>query len=169
MTSANATAPALQSDASANSVGECDTPVGLRTNSIAVGTTGDRMPASWPAWVGSTGMSPRWASARCSRARGPAGNSTIGVTDSAVTPIVEFPEGPRARLQRALAHLGDIPVLPTQAGHDAGILSPVVPTAMLFVRNPTGVSHSPTEFADAADCNAGAVALADVMADWVTA
>jgi N-carbamoyl-L-amino-acid hydrolase len=59
-------------------------------------------------------------------------------------------------------------VLPTQAGHDAGILSPVVPTAMLFVRNPTGVSHSPTEFADEADCNAGAVALADVMADWVT-
>ena len=44
---------------------------------------------------------------------------------------------------------------------------PVVPTAMLFVRNPTGVSHSPTEFAESGDCNAGAVALADVMADWV--
>ena len=44
---------------------------------------------------------------------------------------------------------------------------PVVPTAMLFVRNPTGVSHSPTEFAETGDCNAGAVALADVMADWV--
>ena len=73
----------------------------------------------------------------------------LGVTAESVTPIVEFPAGPRARLQRALAHLGDIPVLPTQAGHDAGILSPVVPTAMLFVRNPTGVSHSPTEFADA--------------------
>jgi N-carbamoyl-L-amino-acid hydrolase len=92
----------------------------------------------------------------------------LGVTAESVTPIVEFPAGPRGRLQRALAHLGDIPVLPTQAGHDAGILSPVVPTAMLFVRNPTGVSHSPTEFADAADCNAGAAALADVMVDWVT-
>jgi N-carbamoyl-L-amino-acid hydrolase len=43
----------------------------------------------------------------------------------------------------------------------------VVPTAMLFVRNPTGVSHSPKEFAEATDCNKGAVALADVMADWV--
>ena len=84
-----------------------------------------------------------------------------------MTPIVEFPEAPRARLQRALAHLGDIPVLPTQAGHDAGILSAVVPTAMLFVRNPTGVSHSPDEFAEASDCNTGAVALADVMAEWV--
>ena len=31
-----------------------------------------------------------------------------------------------------------------QAGHDAGILSAAgIPTAMLFVRNPTGVSHSP--------------------------
>src|SRR4029077_10498649 len=59
MTSAKATAPALQSRDSANSVGECDTPVGLRTNNIAVGTTADRIPASCPAWVGSTGMSPR--------------------------------------------------------------------------------------------------------------
>jgi N-carbamoyl-L-amino-acid hydrolase len=91
----------------------------------------------------------------------------LGVSAESVTPIVEFPPGPRARLQRALAHLGDIPVLPTQAGHDAGILSPVVPTAMLFVRNPTGVSHSPKEFAESSDCNNGAVALADVMADWV--
>jgi N-carbamoyl-L-amino-acid hydrolase len=92
----------------------------------------------------------------------------LDVNAESVTPIVEFPQAPRARLQRALAHLGDIPVLPTQAGHDAGILSAVVPTAMLFVRNPTGVSHSPEEFAESDDCNAGAVALADVMADWVT-
>ena len=39
---------------------------------------------------------------------------------------------------------GDWPVIPTMAGHDAGILSAAgIPTAMLFVRNPTGVSHSP--------------------------
>jgi N-carbamoyl-L-amino-acid hydrolase len=92
----------------------------------------------------------------------------LDVSAESITPIVEFPEGPRARLQRALSRLGDIPVLPTQAGHDAGILSAVVPTAMLFVRNPTGVSHSPDEFAEAADCIIGAEALADVMADWVT-
>lgn len=85
-----------------------------------------------------------------------------------ITPIVEFPAGPRERLRRALSHLGDIPVLPTQAGHDAGILSEKVPTAMLFVRNPTGVSHSPHEFAEADDCNIGAQALADIMADWTT-
>jgi len=44
----------------------------------------------------------------------------------------------------------------------------VVPTAMLFVRNPTGVSHSPEEYADRADCLAGVEALAAVMTDWVS-
>ena len=91
---------------------------------------------------------------------------TLDVFAESITPIVEFPSGPRERLRRALSHLGDIPVLPTQAGHDAGILAEKVPTAMLFVRNPTGVSHSPYEFAEADDCNIGAEALADVMADW---
>ena len=43
------------------------------------------MPASWPAAVGSTGISPRWRSAFVRRARGPSGNSTIGVSDSVVT------------------------------------------------------------------------------------
>ncbi|HEV7420913.1 MAG TPA: allantoate amidohydrolase [Mycobacterium sp.] len=103
-------------------------------------------------------------------ARGHAAQDGIDlqVTAESVTPIVEFPEGPRIRLQRALARLGDIPVLPTQAGHDAGILSAKVPTAMLFVRNPTGISHSPEEYAQPDDCNLGAEALADVMAEWVT-
>ena len=39
---------------------------------------------------------------------------------------------------------------------------------MMFVRNPTGVSHSPDEYAEIADCRTGAEALADVMADWVS-
>jgi len=91
----------------------------------------------------------------------------LHVIAESVTPIVEFPEAPRARLRRALARLGDVPVLPTQAGHDAGILSAKVPTAMLFVRNPTGVSHSPEEHAETADCHVGAEALADVMTEWV--
>jgi N-carbamoyl-L-amino-acid hydrolase len=36
---------------------------------------------------------------------------------------------------------------------------------MLFVRNPSGVSHSPAEEADPADCEAGVVALAAVLED----
>lgn len=56
------------------------------------------------------------------------------------------------------------PILPSQAGHDAGVLAQAgVPTAMLFVRNPTGVSHSPAEHADTADCLSGVEALADVL------
>jgi N-carbamoyl-L-amino-acid hydrolase len=39
---------------------------------------------------------------------------------------------------------------------------------MLFVRNPTGISHSPAEFAELADCLAGVEALAAVMTDWVS-
>jgi N-carbamoyl-L-amino-acid hydrolase len=93
---------------------------------------------------------------------------TLDVNAESITPIVEFPDGPRARLTKALGHLGEIPVLPTAAGHDAGILSARVPTAMLFVRNPTGVSHSPEEYAETADCNQGAVALADVMDEWIS-
>ncbi|MFC7495212.1 MULTISPECIES: allantoate amidohydrolase [unclassified Nocardioides] len=59
---------------------------------------------------------------------------------------------------------GDWPVIPTQAGHDAGILSAAgIPTAMLFVRNPTGVSHSPEEEASMADCLVGVSALADTL------
>jgi N-carbamoyl-L-amino-acid hydrolase len=55
------------------------------------------------------------------------------------------------------------PVLATGAGHDAGVLASVLPTAMLFVRNPTGVSHSPYETATAADCRAGADSLRSVL------
>lgn len=68
------------------------------------------------------------------------------------------------------ARLGDAPLLATGAGHDAGVLAEVgVPTAMLFVRNPTGISHSPEEYAEDADCEAGGVALADVLAELLTA
>jgi beta-ureidopropionase / N-carbamoyl-L-amino-acid hydrolase len=57
-------------------------------------------------------------------------------------------------------------VLSTGAGHDAGILAAAgVPTAMIFVRNPTGVSHSPAEHAETADCEGGVAALARVIAE----
>ena len=59
---------------------------------------------------------------------------------------------------------GDWPIIATQAGHDAGILSAAgIPTAMLFVRNPTGVSHSPAEHAEMPDCLVGVSALADTL------
>ena len=36
---------------------------------------------------------------------------------------------------------------------------------MLFVRNPTGVSHSPAEHAEPEDCRAGVDALTAVVED----
>ena len=88
------------------------------------------------------------------------------------TQLVVEPESasPEVTFDTALARrlstlLGDAPVLPTGAGHDAGVLSAHVPTAMLFVRNPTGISHSPVEHASDADCTAGVEALATVLAE----
>ena len=59
--------------------------------------------------------------------------------------------------------LGGAPIVPTGAGHDAGVLAAHLPTAMLFVRNPTGISHAPGEHAETMDCVAGVSALADVL------
>jgi len=86
------------------------------------------------------------------------------IRQESFTPRVEFDPGLRDRLGRALAASGiTAPVLSTGAGHDAGILAASLPTAMLFVRNPTGVSHAPGEHAAAADCEAGVAALAAVL------
>jgi beta-ureidopropionase / N-carbamoyl-L-amino-acid hydrolase len=69
---------------------------------------------------------------------------------------------------RCAAVLGDAPRLASGAGHDAGILAAAgVATAMLFVRNPTGVSHSPAEFAERDDCLQGVEALTAVVTDLV--
>jgi N-carbamoyl-L-amino-acid hydrolase len=71
-----------------------------------------------------------------------------------------------ALVARLAACLGDAPVLGTAAGHDAGILAAAgIPAVMLFVRNPTGVSHSPVEQAETADCLAGVDALTQVLAE----
>ncbi|SDG50515.1 N-carbamoyl-L-amino-acid hydrolase [Streptomyces griseoaurantiacus] len=89
----------------------------------------------------------------------------LDVVRESFTPVVEFDHGLRDALARILGSGTDltVPVLGTGAGHDAGILSAAVPTAMLFVRNPTGVSHSPAEYATEDDCTAGVTALADVL------
>lgn len=89
----------------------------------------------------------------------------LGVECESFTPVVDFDHALRDELARILGKESDlrVPVLGTGAGHDAGILSGRVPTAMLFVRNPTGVSHSPAEHAAEDDCAAGVHALADVL------
>lgn len=39
----------------------------------------------------------------------------------------------------------DIPTLVSGAGHDAMVMAPFTPSALLFVRSPNGVSHNPAE------------------------
>jgi len=97
------------------------------------------------------------ASARAER-----DGTTVAVTAESVSKAVEFDAALRGRLAPGR------PVLPTQAGHDAGVLQTAgIPSAMLFVRNPTGVSHSPDEHAEMPDCLAGVDALADVLQELV--
>ncbi|MFD8350993.1 allantoate amidohydrolase [Streptomyces coelicoflavus] len=89
----------------------------------------------------------------------------LDVVRESFTPVVDFDHALRDELGRILGTETElrVPVLGTGAGHDAGILSDRIPTAMLFVRNPTGVSHSPAEYAAEDDCVAGVTALADVL------
>jgi beta-ureidopropionase / N-carbamoyl-L-amino-acid hydrolase len=86
----------------------------------------------------------------------------LAVTEESYVDAVTFDPALRDRLGAAL---GGPPVLATGAGHDAGVLAGELPTAMLFVRNPTGVSHSPFETASDDDCRAGVAALATVLRD----
>lgn len=119
-----------------------------------------------------------WLDARCSSdealaalvaaierrgtARAERDGTGLAVTAESVSGSVAFDP----TLASRVAALGGWPVIPTQAGHDAGILSAAgIPSAMLFVRNPTGVSHSPDESARTADCLAGVEALADTLTD----
>jgi N-carbamoyl-L-amino-acid hydrolase len=114
-------------------------------------------------------------------ARAPLGTHTHLVVDRIITQaqqlaaeegcqvtVTEESYGDTVHLDRALTGelsdiLGGVPTLDTGAGHDAGILAGHVPAAMLFVRNPTGVSHAPAEHAEPDDCEAGVAALATVL------
>lgn len=74
------------------------------------------------------------------------------------------------RFDTAIARLEELqpavafPRLWSGAGHDAGVLALAgIPSAMLLVRNPTGVSHSPEEHAEESDAADGVTALTEVL------
>ena len=78
------------------------------------------------------------------------------------TEVTRFDDALTAELIAAVGR--EVPELPSGAGHDAGVLSLAgIPAAMLFVRNPTGVSHSPEEHAEESDAAAGIAALTAVV------
>jgi len=86
----------------------------------------------------------------------------MALTCESYSPTARFDDGLVSRMSEVLA---DAPLQDTGAGHDAGVLAPYTATAMLFVRNPSGVSHSPEEHAEDADIDAGAAALARVVGE----
>ncbi|MEQ6899645.1 allantoate amidohydrolase [Nocardioides sp. YIM 152588] len=90
---------------------------------------------------------------------------TAALTEESFSATVDFDAALRDELRGVLP---EAPVLATGAGHDAGVLKEHVPTAMLFVRNPSGVSHAPEEHAEDADAEAGAEALAAALEHLLT-
>jgi N-carbamoyl-L-amino-acid hydrolase len=115
------------------------------------------IPSGVTAWLDARGDAARAVAADVGQAAG------ATAVEESYTPDTHYDPTLVARLSRLL---GDAPVLGTGAGHDAGILAAAgIPAVMLFVRNPTGVSHSPAEHAEREDCLAGIEALATVIAD----
>jgi N-carbamoyl-L-amino-acid hydrolase len=92
---------------------------------------------------------------------------TAGIAqEESFTPSTNFDSVLVGRLAEVL---DGAPILGTGAGHDAGILASAgTSAAMLFVRNPTGVSHSPAEWAETEDCMAGVAALTTILRDLAT-
>lgn len=86
--------------------------------------------------------------------------SGVGAVEESWSPETAFDPSLAKRLSGLL---DEAPILATGAGHDAGVLAAAgLSTAMLFVRNPTGISHSPLELAEREDCYRGVEALTRV-------
>jgi len=124
------------------------------------------IPSHAAAWLDARGPDAEAVAATVAEVREVAEEFDGFVREESWTPTTRFDP---VLAERLSARLGRAPLLGTGAGHDAGILATAgISTAMLFVRNPTGISHSPEEFAEEADCLVGVSALADVLADLTT-
>ncbi|MCV2394364.1 allantoate amidohydrolase [Actinotalea sp. M2MS4P-6] len=134
------------------------------------------IPSAATFWLDARGADPVAVDAAVAEVAAALG--TAGVRES-WTPVTRFDAGLGARLagpvRVALAAAGApagadgrplLPSLPSGAGHDAGVLAEAgVPTAMLVVRNPSGISHAPGEHAEDDDARLGAAALVEIIRD----
>ena len=121
------------------------------------------IPSQVTAWLDARGPDAEQVLAVVAELRALAGAAGGSLLQESWTEATGFDAG---LADRVGAVLPGAPVLGTGAGHDAGILANAgIATAMLFVRNPTGVSHSPAEHAELADCHAGVRALTAVVAE----
>jgi N-carbamoyl-L-amino-acid hydrolase len=63
----------------------------------------------------------------------------------------------------AAAGLGELPRTVSGALHDAAIVAPHLPTAMLFVASKGGISHNPAEFSRVEDVASAARVLYELV------
>ena len=61
---------------------------------------------------------------------------------------------------------GSTRLLPSGAGHDAAILAPFFPVAMLFVRCREGLSHHPDEFVSLEDIGVALQVTVEFLRSW---
>lgn len=89
---------------------------------------------------------------------------TIESTEAA--PAVKMDLRICARLQKSAQQLG-IPITSAISGalHDAAVLAPHLPTAMLFVASRDGISHNPAEFSRIDDLALAARLIAGVVSE----
>jgi N-carbamoyl-L-amino-acid hydrolase len=121
------------------------------------------IPSAVTGWLDARGADEQAVRATVAEVAAVAQAAGATVAEESWTPTTRFDIALAERLRRLL---DGAPSLSTGAGHDAGVLAAAgVPAAMLFVRNPTGVSHSPAEWAEQDDCLAGVQALATVLAE----
>ena len=93
---------------------------------------------------------------------------SVTLTEESFSSTVHFDAPLQRQLQNSLRRSNgenQVPALPTGAGHDAGVLAAYVPAGMVYIRNPTGISHSPEEQVERDDADLAATALADVLED----
>ena len=111
------------------------------------------------------GLASAWIDARGadeSRVREMIAGIGVEAVEESWTASTPFDTDLTAALAATIGH--PAPLLPSGAGHDAGVLSLAgVPTAMILVRNPSGVSHAPEEYAEPEDCDRGVEALVAIL------
>lgn len=133
------------------------------TGKIAVEPGGvNAIPSHVRLWLDARGADQNAVRATVSAVEQAAARCGGTMTEESWTETTRFDDDLSGRLRQILGE--ETPMLGTGAGHDAGVLATAgVSTSMLFVRNPTGVSHSPEEFAERHDCLHGVDALTTVV------
>jgi N-carbamoyl-L-amino-acid hydrolase len=116
------------------------------------------VPAHARVWLDARSPSPQalatWHETLAERAAALAAEAGVGVELVVASrgPGIEFDPGVRAALHEASERLGQpAPDVLCFAGHDAGIVARERPAGMVFVRNASGISHSPDEHVELED------------------